>query len=231
MEQKENSYDSTQIIYDKDNNFYKKAKKWLEIVDYGKRRYFTYKPETSALLVIDMQNYFLDVNSHAYIPFSKDILPNVKSLIQAYREKKLPIIFTRHAVKNNEEEGIMAKWWGGSMFDGTYNSEISKELKPLDSEIVIRKTRYSAFQKTDLNEMLINKGVKSVIITGVMTHLCCETTAREAFMNDFEVYFTVDATGSASEELHLCSLRTLSHGFAIPLLTKEILEEIKSGKN
>lgn len=214
-----------------ENSIYQNAKDWIQSVDYKKRKYFMFKPKESALLVIDMQNYFLDVKSHAYLPQSKYIIQNVKLLINAYRKRKLPIIFTRHAVKNADEEGIMGKWWGGSLFDGTYFAEIYNELKPQDFETVLRKTKYSAFQKTNLEEILKKSGVKTVIITGVMTHLCCETTAREAFMKDFLVYFIVDATATVSLELHLCSLKTLSHGFAIPILTSELLEELKSAKN
>lgn len=210
------------------DNFYIDTKNWMLKFDYGKRKYFTFNQNNSALLVIDMQNYFLDEKSHAYLPHTKSIIQNIKSLIDIYRNRKLPIIFTRHAVKNSKEEGIMGKWWGGSLFDGTYFAEIFDDLIPLENETVIRKTRYSAFQKTKLEEILKNIGVKTVLITGVMTHLCCETTAREAFMNDFEVYFLVDGTATANIELHLCSLKTLSHGFVIPVLTSDILEEFKS---
>ena len=57
-----------------------------------------------------------------------------------------------------------------------------------------------------------------------MTHLCCESTARAAFMKDFEVYFVVDATATQYEELHLSSLRTLSDGFAVPVTTDHVLK-------
>ena len=61
------------------------------------------------------------------------------------------------------------------------------------------------------------------VISGVMTHLCCETTARAAFMRGFEVFFTVDGTATYNEALHRSSLLTLSHGFAIPVLIDELL--------
>lgn len=219
------------LINENQNSVYKNAKNWLETIDYGKRKYFPLKLALSSLLIIDMQNYFLDKSSHAYIPYSKDILNNVKSLINAYREKKLPIIFTRHAIRSKEDEGIMGKWWKEEIYDGTYFAEIYNELKPLNTETVLRKSRYSAFQKTNLEKILKNLGVDTLIITGVMTNLCCETTAREAFMKDFLVYFVVDATATSTLELHLCSLKTLAHGFAIPILTTEILEELRSERN
>jgi len=62
-----------------------------------------------------------------------------------------------------------------------------------------------------------------VLITGVMTHLCCETTAREAFVRDFKVFFAIDGTATKSDDLHVASLKTLTDGFAIPVTTEEVL--------
>ena len=63
-----------------------------------------------------------------------------------------------------------------------------------------------------------------------MTHLCCETTARDAFMRDYEVYFAVDATGTDDEELHCATLQTLSSGFAVPVSTAEVIEKVGARK-
>jgi len=65
-----------------------------------------------------------------------------------------------------------------------------------------------------------------VVICGVMTHLCCETTARSAFMRGFEVFFTVDGTATYTEAFHRASLLNLSHGFAVPVLVENILEKL-----
>ncbi|MCP4152595.1 MAG: isochorismatase family protein, partial [bacterium] len=74
--------------------------------------------------------------------------------------------------------------------------------------------------------------ITRVIITGVMTHLCCETTARSAFVRNFEVYFTIDATATYNREFHKSTLLNLSHGFASPVLTSDILNLMKiNGKN
>ena len=70
---------------------------------------------------------------------------------------------------------------------------------------------------------LQRKKVKQVVITGVLTHLCCETTARSAFMRGFEVFFTIDATATYNKDFHISTLLNLSHGFALPVLTQEVL--------
>jgi len=186
---------------------------------------FSYK--NSALLVIDMQRFFLEESSHAYLPMARQIIPNVQRLIESYRNLKLPIIFTRHALKQGENPGIMRRWWRDVIKDKNQMSQIIDVLKPLKNEMVLRKTRYSAFFETDLEKVLQRQKIKRVVITGVLTHLCCETTAREAFMRDFEVFFIVDATATENLDLHIASLKTLSNGFAIPVTTQNILKELK----
>ncbi len=188
------------------------------------------RPDRSALLVIDMQRYFLESASHAYLPDSEKILGNVQKLIDAYRTRSLPIIYTRHALTDGDEPGAMGRWWKDVLRDDDRMSEISPKLAPKDSETVLRKNRYSAFVGTDLEKMLRELDVTMLVITGVMTHLCCESTARDAFMRDFDVFIVVDGTASETEDLHISSLKTLTAGFAIPVTTKEVLACAKKRK-
>ena len=87
---------------------------------------------------------------------------------------------------------------------------------------LIQKSQYDAFYQTDLEKLLREKDVSQVIICGVMTHLCCETTARSAFMRGFEVFFPVDGTATYNLEFHRASLMNLAHGFAKIVLMKEL---------
>jgi len=91
-----------------------------------------------------------------------------------------------------------------------------------------RKEYYSAFFRTDLEDTLRRRGITRVVICGVMTHLCCETTARDAFMSGWEVAMVADGTATLNEELHLSSLRCLVHGFAMPALAEEVLCGIRT---
>jgi len=202
-----------------------KAKEWLKKIEvYSKADRFSFSQESSALLVLDMQKFFLDETSHAFVPSSKAIIPNIRKILDAYRKSNYPVIFTRHALKKDEKPGIMGEWWNDVVREDNKYSEIADVLQPLEKEKVIKKNRYSAFYKTGLRKFLKKKNIKSVVVTGVMTDLCCETTARDAFMNDFLVYFVADATATINEELHLSTLKTLSHGFAVPLLTKDVIK-------
>ncbi|MEM2943911.1 MAG: isochorismatase family cysteine hydrolase [Methanomassiliicoccales archaeon] len=208
-----------------------KADKWLEILtpylrDY-RREAITFKPENSALLVIDMQRFFLDPHSHAYMPDAVEIIDNIRRLLRAYRDLFLPIIFTRHALLQFEDPGAAGRWWRDVLYEQDEMSSIVEELKPLPHEIVVRKTRYSAFRMTNLDSILKDLGVTQVVITGVMTHLCCETTARDAFIRDYDVFFVIDATATSSEDLHIASLKTLSDGFALPVKTDEVISWLR----
>ena len=184
---------------------------------------YAFSPERSALMVIDMQRYFLDDDSHAYLPTGKAVMDNVGKIVASFRKLDRPVIFTRHALLDDEDAGIMDRWWNDTLRQNDPMSEIVPELKPMDEDDVLRKTRYSAFVGTDLDSRLRSAKVESVVITGVMTHLCCESTARDAFMRDYEVYVVVDGTASSEDELHVSSLRTLTDGFAIPVTTEEVL--------
>ncbi len=177
----------------------------------------------AALLVIDMQRYFLDRSSHAFLSDAERIIGNVQTLIGSCREHSVPVVFTRHAYGPRDNPGAMGRWWGDVIRDGTEMSLLDSRLAPLPSEKIIRKTKYSAFAGTALESWLRAHGVSQVLITGVMTHLCCESTAREAFMKDFDVFLVVDGTASSTSDLHLSSVKTLTDGFAMPATTKEVL--------
>ncbi len=199
-------------------------KKWVKALSPYMNR-LDFIPDNCALLVIDMQNYFTDKDSYAFIPSSPQIMPNVINLVKEFKERGLPIIFTKHI---DSKVGMMIKWWNKPIVKGSKDSEVCDELKDYVEKCeVITKSKYSAFQKTDLEEYLRKNNITSVVITGIMTHLCCESTAREAFMKDFKVFFAIDATATTNQELHLASLKTLSHGFVVPMTTNEILEILR----
>ena len=218
-----NGIDDMEESYANEGNLTTKAREWLAKVKKYTRRGFEFEPETSALIVIDMQKFFLSSESHAFLPAARAMIPNVNALIGTFREADRLIIFTRHAYKEDEDPGIMGEWWADVVRDGDPISEIEPSLDFHPSDIIIRKTRYNAFFGTELEDILQKRQVKRIVITGVMTHLCCETTAREAFTRDFEVYFVVDGTATQDEEFHISSIRNLAHGFVIPVSSAQIL--------
>lgn len=178
-------------------------------------------PLRTALLVLDMQEYFLDPGSHAFIPSATAILPGVQKLIAAYSAGSRLVVFTRH-INDDRNAGMMSAWWQDLIREESALSKISAELDTTAGK-TLSKTQYDAFYQTDLKNILRGEGVEQVVITGVMTHLCCETTARSAFMRGFEVFFAIDGTATYTEAFHQATLLNLAHGFALPVQVTEIL--------
>ncbi|WP_297504767.1 isochorismatase family protein [Thermococcus sp.] len=193
---------------------YFRERKWRKIEPFRK----------SAVLAIDLQKYFLSPESRAFLPSVPRFVPRLVKFYSRVRELNVPIIFTRHY----HAGGTMARWWGGDMPKDDLLNDLLDEFKPF-AETVIEKSTYDAFYGTELEGMLGKLGVETVVVTGVMTHLCCETTAREAFVRGFNVVFPVDGTLTQNRLFHEATLRNLSHGFAVTPLLSEVLEWLLSG--
>ncbi len=205
--------------------------KWLKKIEYLRYRRLTLNVDAAALLVVDMQNYFVDHSGRSFLPAGEAILPNVKKLINAFRNADRPVIFTSHAHNpDGSDAGIMGWWWGDMIREGYPEAEVHSAIVPLPTEKVISKHRYSAFYNTDLETVLRCAKIEDVVICGVMTNLCCESTARDACYRDYRVFFMADATGTVSEEMHLASLLNLAYGFAYIGTTDEIAEALAQKK-
>ena len=173
------------------------------------------KPSKCALLVIDMQRYFQSIAS--------PILGNIISIIESCRSRNMRIIFTRHGHKDlSTDGGMLDKWWGDSIMYGTKDWELIKSLEPHENDAILDKNRYNAFHSTSLDESLKSIKIEELIITGVLTNCCCETTARDAFVRDYRIFFVGDATATVNDELHLASLKNLAFGFAHIVSTDQV---------
>ncbi len=185
----------------------------------GNKRTSKLESQAAALVIIDMQEYFRGI--------AAPVLPNILLLINKWRDAGLPLIFTQHGHKNSDEDrGMLARWWGDLIMEGTPSAEIMHELQPNSSGRVIRKDRYSAFHRTELHAYLQELGIRQLIIAGVMTNLCCETTARDAFVHDYEVFFLVDGTATVSDYYHRATLLNISFGCAHLKTCYDIISEI-----
>ena len=199
-----------------------KVKEWLKLLEnYTRDSKFSHI--NSALIVVDMQQYFLDQDSHASILSADAVVENATKLVETYRSRKMPVIFTRFVVEKGKESKMMNKWWKDTVYDGEKRAEIVDELKPNVEELVITKNDYGVFGNKILKKYLEEKSIENIVIVGVATDLCCDITAREAFLNGFQPEIVIDATATSNEELHLSTLRALGHGFAYLRTTKEIL--------
>jgi nicotinamidase-related amidase len=206
------------------SNMDRKVALWKRAIAPYERHPFELKAEKCALLVVDMQRYFTEKVSHAYVPAAEAIMPRLQAMIAAFREKGRPVIFTRHSHRHGEE-GVLGVWWKDTIRDAAPQSWLDPRLDTTGCP-VIRKTRYSAFFGTDLHARLWKLGVDTPVIAGVNTHLCCETTARDAFMRDLRPVVLMDATATDDEALHVSALRNLSDGFAEVLTCNELKKRL-----
>jgi nicotinamidase-related amidase len=204
-----------------------KTRLWLEQIAPFNQHRMQLSKEKAALLVVDMQHFFLDPASPTFTCGGLAILPTLKRLIDAFRKAGRPVIYTRHVHHPNRlDAGIMEWWWEGMCLEGSPESEVQSDIAPMSNEKVILKHRYSAFYNTDLETVLRCLKIEDLVISGIMTNLCCESTARDAYYRDYNVFFLADGTGSINEEMHVASLLNLSFGFAFVTTADAVIERL-----
>jgi nicotinamidase-related amidase len=176
-----------------------------------------------ALLVTDMQEYFLHPASHAFIPSAEAIIPNINRLIDHFKKNNHPVIFTKH-LNTEKDAGNMKTWWHNLIARDSPLFSLSPGLHvPLSpGPLVLEKSQYDAFFGTDLEQILRDKDIDTLIICGVMTNLCCETTLRSAFVRGFRCFMPVDATAAYTRHYHVSTFINMSFGFT-PVITTEAL--------
>jgi nicotinamidase-related amidase len=152
----------------------------------------------AALLVIDVQLEYFDPDGPAFVEHAADILGNVNQLADGFRERGLPVVFIKHMNRaDGSDAGRMGDFGApdeaDSFVEGTPRVELVPGLHVEPGDPMVVKRRYSAFRGTDLEAILRTAGVRAVVICGLMTSFCCETTARDAHGRDYEVLFVADA--------------------------------------
>lgn len=178
---------------------------------------------TVGLLIVDVQRYFFDFQSPAYLRGAERVLENIRRLIEISKHANIPVIATVHAGGNEN----MRRWWKNTV-DAPW-TELVVDRATLDH--VLTKDSYDAFHQTKLEDVLRFYRIKTLLVAGVMTHLCCETTARSAFVRGYNVVMVEDCLWDKDEWYHYASLRSLAHGFAIISNLNEIDHLLKRCKD
>lgn len=199
-----------------------------------------------ATLVIDMQNAFCAEDgsfaqmvrgTELSIALNRAAIPNCARLIEATREADAPVIYTRYVYQRgySDRDILIRKYPGivalNALAKDSWDADIIPELSPADSDFVIDKSRYSAFQSTRLEALLHGLRVSTLVVCGVTTNICVESTAREAAQKDFDVVVASDATGEFTEQRHRNALEILEYGFATVASSDEIGGAILAGQN
>ena len=197
--------------------------------------------KNSALIVVDMQNDFVRAGAPLEVASARDTIVAHKALINAFRKRSLPVVFTKFI--SFPHYYILWDWspqckpptrccWKGH--ERMYNdiaerrecTEIIDELKPEPGDIIIEKHGYGAFHDTQLASIIRSFGLNSVVITGTVTQICVEETAREAFHHGFRATVVEDAVSSFANDLHQATLKNFAMKFGWVAKTEAIVSSI-----
>jgi ureidoacrylate peracid hydrolase len=191
-------------------------------------------PRLAALLVVDVQNDFVSPEGSAGkrgedVSAALAMVPNLIRVIEVGRRVGLTIIYikTTHSewtdtpswiYRSSQKSGL------STCREGTWGAEFYQGISPRSSERVVIKHRYSAFINTDLNTVLRARGIQSVLVCGVATNVCVETTARDAYMYDYYVTMIDDCSAAYDAKLHMATLENMRRHFGLVASAGEIIE-------
>jgi nicotinamidase-related amidase len=188
--------------------------------------------ERICLLIIDMQYDFLDASSPLFVRGGPLIINNVRGILNYFRENKFHLIFVKrlHRVDGSDVDKPRIELFnntGGFLIEGTRGVEIVEELKPLPSEIVVVKKRWSAFFHTELDLILRRKKIQTLILGGVQTPNCIRASVTDAISLDYDVIVLEDGTASSDLEIQKLNLLDMENIGAKILRTDEVINLLK----
>lgn len=190
---------------------------------------FEVVPERTALLNVDLQNCFV-----AGAPDGFATLERINRLAAVCREAGILVIHTSHVLRpDGSNMGVLGelvpKVRNGLLNKGAESAALHQGLVVDSRDLLLEKPRFGAFHGTDLELILRTRGIDTVIISGISTPVCCDTTAREANARDFRILFLSDGTatsGSNAAQHQKATLEILDGLFAQVLTVDELLQKI-----
>ena len=198
-------------------------------------------PTRTALLVVDMQNYFLEPGQACEIPAARDVVPNINRLAREARAAGAAVVW----ILMTQSPETMKSWsvfydhlnteaYGRNEMErlsaGDHGNALWHAMEPAPGDLTVRKSRFSAFIQgsSDLHDVLKARGIDTVIVTGTTTNTCCQTTALDAMMLDYKVIFVSDGTATRGEEQHLATLANILNVFGDVRSTDEVAGLLKT---
>lgn len=199
---------------------------------------FPLDPTSTALINVDMQRCFVD-GSPLASPDGPALVARVNRLVHSCRDAGVLVVHSRSWMrKDRSNVGVMGELVPPFVVDlyteGNESAELHDALDVRPTDIILNKPRYGAFHGTDLEAILRSRGIDTVIISGIATNICCETTAREAAQHDFRVFFLSDGTatremnGLPADDLQRATLASLGTAFAQIATVDDIMEKIRA---
>jgi ureidoacrylate peracid hydrolase len=201
----------------------------------------TMAPRKTALLVIDMQNYFVKPGHQGEIPAAREIVPNINRLAAGLRQHGGHVVWIRNGTSDTREswstlhECLMTperveRRLAEMDIDGDgYAYWHLNDIHPEDARIT--KTRYSAFIQgaSTIERHLRDRGIDTLLIAGTATNVCCESSARDAMMLNFKVVMVSDALATHTDEEHNATLSAFYGQFGDVQTTDQALQSLKRG--
>jgi ureidoacrylate peracid hydrolase len=201
-------------------------------------------PQHAALLIVDVQNYTARRDGGEYRGlseteieerfgyffriFERSTLPNLQSLQTACRKARIEVLYTviESLTRDGRDRGLDYKISDLHVPKGSWDAQVLDAIRPADDEIVIPKTSSSPFMSTNMDYVLRNLGVRSLILAGILTDQCIDSAARDACDLGYLVTIATDACATHSHERHEWSLRN-NRGYARQRTTVELIAEIE----
>jgi len=199
-------------------------------------------PRETALVIVDMQNDFCAPDgifgrSGVDVSPARRVLPGVRGLLAAAREAVMPVIFVASEYSSPDNRYLSETFlaqarrrWNGRYVTlpvcqrGTWGIDFFEDIRPGPGEIVVWKHRFDAFVETDLDLILRSRQIRTLVVAGVTTEVCVESTVRHAFFHDYACVVPRDAVAAYDEEMHDRSLRLMDRFFARVVDSAEVLE-------
>jgi nicotinamidase-related amidase len=198
---------------------------------------------TTALLIVDMQRHsahrdgatLRKVRAAGFEDIARSfgdrldlIVPNIRRLQDAFRGAQLEVIHVRIAsmTSDGRDRGPSHKKLGYVAAPGSSNAEILPELAPAGDELVFNKTAGSVFCATNIEYVLRNLGITTLVVTGIVTTGCVHTAVTDAADRGFHVILVEDGCGALVPEMHWASIRILRDVYAKILTTSEVLDRV-----
>jgi ureidoacrylate peracid hydrolase len=191
-------------------------------------------PRRTAVLVVDMQNAFLDGSgslARMGVPVGRTrlVVPHVQRVLASARAAKLPVVHLCFVLRKDLSDlGVLGKRFPplrelGHCAEGSWDADFYPGMEPAAGEYVVPKSRFSGFFGTSLDTILRCRAIDTLVVTGVATNVCVESTVRDAFARDYRLVVPREATGSYTEEMEAASLSTLAFAFATVVSVDDVV--------
>ncbi|MFZ4834042.1 isochorismatase family protein [Rouxiella sp. Mn2063] len=189
---------------------------------------WTVEPGRAALLIHDMQRYFLNFWGEDS-PLVKQVVENIANLRRYCKSQGIPVFYTAQPNNQSDEDrALLNDMWGPGLNKHPEQQAVISELAPEADDQVLVKWRYSAFHRSPLQEILQESGRDQLIICGVYAHIGCLTTAIDAFMRNIQPFMVADGLADFSREEHLMALNYTAGRCGRVVTTADLLPGIAS---